>query len=416
MSPDPQLHNFLIGETPQVEKHVRAGDIIMRQGEPGEIAYFIQQGQVQVLVRLADGSEVEVARRSAGSLIGEMAIVDGGPRSASVIALQDCCLLEISRSEFSKALDQSNPIVGLVTRLILMRYRNILQRSASLGELDAGSVDLEQEERAHAEQSKVLDAVRLSNEFRVALADSQLFLEYQPFVELSSGTVVGFEALLRWQHPVRGRMPPDQFIPLIEDTGQIVAATRWVFREACRALLRLQQAAGHDEVFISINFSAQDFDEPDVVATLCKVAQEEGVQPGSIHLEITERLLLRQAGHVSEVLKQCREQGMEVSIDDFGTGYSSLSYLHCYPISTLKIDKSFISNMTSDDGALGLVRSIMSISDNLGLSIIAEGVENEQQVSMLRSLRCQVAQGFYFSRPLSEADAAALLSRKDSYA
>lgn len=410
MTPDSHLHSLLAGETLQVEKHFRTGDIIMRQGDPGDIAYFIQQGQVQVRVRLADGSEVEVARRSAGSLIGEMAIVDGGPRSASIIALQDCCLLEISRSEFSKALAHANPIVGLVTRLILMRYRNILQRSASLGELDPSSVALEQEERAHAEQSKVLDAVRLSHEFRVALADSQLFLEYQPFVELSSGRIVGFEALLRWNHPVHGRMPPDQFIPLIEETGQIVAATRWVYREACRALLRLQKAAGNNDLFISINFSAQDFDEPHFVAEHCRIAEEEGIEPRNIHLEITERLLLRQAGHVSEALKLCREKGMEVSIDDFGTGYSSLSYLHCYPISTLKIDKSFISNMSSDDGALGLVRSIMSISDNLGLSIIAEGVENEQQVSMLRSLRCHVAQGFYFSRPLPETDAANLLN------
>ena len=416
MTPEPHIHSLLAGEAPQVEKHFRAGETIMRQGDPGDIAYFIQQGQVQVRVQLADGSHVEVARRSAGSLIGEMAIVDGGPRSASVIALEDCCLLEISRSEFSKALAHANPIVGLVTRLILMRYRDILQRSASLGELDPGSVALEQEERAHAEQSKVLDAVRLSNEFRVALADSQLFLEYQPFVELSSGKVVGFEALLRWNHPVHGRMPPDRFIPMIEETGQIVAATRWVFREACRALLRLQKAAGHNDLFISINFSAQDFDEPDFVAEHCQVAEEEGIEPRNIHLEITERLLLRQAEHVSTALRQCREKGMEVSIDDFGTGYSSLSYLHCYPISTLKIDKSFISNMGSDDGALGLVRSIMSISDNLGLSIIAEGVENEQQVGMLRSLRCHVAQGFYFSRPLPESDAISLMNGEHLHA
>ena len=132
----------------------------------------------------------------------------------------------------------------------------------------------------------------------------------------------------------------------------------------------------------------------------------------AVHLEITERLLLRQAEHVRDVLEQCRDHGMEISIDDFGTGYSSLSYLHQYPVTTLKIDKSFIGNMTSDDGALGLVRSILSLSDNMGLAIIAEGVETEQQVSMLRSLRCQVAQGYYFARPLNEQDAiAALMGR-----
>ncbi|MEC8860181.1 MAG: EAL domain-containing protein [Pseudomonadota bacterium] len=411
--PSNDVQALTSGDSLQVEKIFRAGQVIMRQGDPGDCAYFIQEGRVQISVKLADGSLVNVAQRGAGSVIGEMAIVDGGPRSATITAIEDCQLLEITQADFSKAVSNANPIVGLVARLILMRYRDLLHRSATLRDFDGDSSVLERQEHEHAQQSRVLDAVRMTNEFRVAIAGNQLFLEYQPFIEISSGRVVGFEALMRWQHPVQGRMRPDLFIPLAEDTGQIVEATRWAFHEACHALKNMVDASGNDQLFMSINFSAHDFDEPDFLEHLLQIVDHAGVRPDQIHIEITERLLLRQAQHVRAALLQCREAGMDISIDDFGTGYSSLSYLHQYPVSTLKIDKSFISNMTRDDSALGLVRTILSLSDNLGLSVIAEGVETEEQVSMLRTLRCQVAQGFLYAKPLGLDRALELVAPKD---
>ena len=412
LTPPDNLGPLDPGDSTQVEKLYRAGEIIMKQGDPGDCAYFIQGGKVVISVARSDGDPIEVGQRGPGSLIGEMAIVDDGPRSATVTALEDCRLLEISKTDFSKAVRNANPIVGLVTRLILLRYRDLLHRSENLREFAGESGQLEQQERAHAEQSRILDAVRMANEFRVAVAGQQLFLEYQPFVELGSGRILGFEALMRWHHPEQGTMRPDLFIPMAEDTGLIIEATRWAFREACETLRRMMDASGNQDLFVSVNFSAQDFDDPAFLDQLLKTLQETGLPTSAVHLEITERLLLRQAEHVRDVLEQCRAHCMEISIDDFGTGYSSLSYLHQYPVTTLKIDKSFIGNMTSDDGALGLVRSILSLSDNMGLAIIAEGVETEQQVSMLRSLRCQVAQGYYFARPLNEQDAiAALMGR-----
>jgi len=413
LTPPDNLVSLEPGESTQVEKLYRAGEIIMRQGDSGECAYFIQGGLVVISVTREGGDTIEVGQRGPGSLIGEMAIVDDGPRSATVTALEDCRLLEISKTDFSKAVRNANPIVGLVTRLILLRYRDLLHRSENLREFAGESGQLEQQERAHAEQSRILDAVRMANEFRVAVAGQQLFLEYQPFVELGSGRILGFEALMRWHHPEQGTMRPDLFIPMAEDTGLIIEATRWAFREACETLRRMMDASGNQDLFVSVNFSAQDFDDPAFLDQLLKTLHETGLPTSAVHLEITERLLLRQAEHVRDVLEQCRRHGMEISIDDFGTGYSSLSYLHQYPVTTLKIDKSFIGNMTSDDGALGLVRSILSLSDNMGLAIIAEGVETEQQVSMLRSLRCQVAQGYYFARPLDEQDAIAALMRRN---
>lgn len=393
----------------QVEKLYRAGEVIMRQDEPGDCAYFVQSGRVVIVRQRPDGTEIEVGRRGPGTLIGEMAIVDDGPRSATIRALEDCRLLEISKADFSRAVKNANPIVGLVTKLILMRYRDILQRSENVREFAGVTTMLEQQERFHAEESRVLDAVRMANEFKVAVGRKELFLEYQPFLEIDSGRIIGFEALMRWHHPVSGPMRPDLFIPMAEDTGLIIEATRWAFRESCKTLKRLITQTGDSSLFISVNFSAQDFDDPAFLDEMLFILHETGIHPSQIHLEITERLLLRQSEQVKKILLQCREHDMQIAIDDFGTGYSSLSYLHQYPVTTLKIDQSFVRNMTSDKGALGLVKSILSLSENMGLAIIAEGVETQQHVDMLKSLKCQVAQGFFFARPMPESEAAKML-------
>lgn len=396
------LPAFDAADTLQVEKVYRAGEYIMRQGDPGNSAYFIQSGRVLISLTRADGSVLQMGYRGPGGLVGEMAIVDDGPRSASVRAIEDCRLLEISKHDFTRALRNSNPIVGLVTRLILLRYRDILQRSENIRDFDGLTSLLEQQEQVHAEESEVLDLVRMANEFRIAVARQQLFLEYQPFVNLDTGKVLGFEALMRWQHPVKGRMRPDLFIPMAEDTGLIIEATKWAFRESCATLKRLQISSGNHDLFMSVNFSAQDFDDPGFPDEMLRVTQAASIDPAAIHIEITERLLLRQSEQVKLVLNRCRDFGMKVAIDDFGTGYSSLSYLHQYPVTTLKIDQSFVRNMITDSSSLSLVKTIISLSENMGFETIAEGVETLEQAQLLASLKCHVAQGYYYARPMSE--------------
>jgi EAL domain-containing protein (putative c-di-GMP-specific phosphodiesterase class I) len=393
----------------QIEKLYRAGEYIMRQGEPGDSAYFIQSGRVLISLTRPDGSELQMGQRGVGSLIGEMAIVDDGPRSATVKALEDCRLLEISKADFTRALRNSNPIVGLVTRLILLRYRDVLERSDNIKDFNGAASVLEQLEKVHAEESLVLELVRMANEFRVAIARSQLFLEYQPFVDMESGKLLGFEALMRWQHPLKGRMQPDLFIPMAEDTGLIIEATRWAFKESSSALKRMQQACGDNTLFMSVNFSALDFDDPDFPDEMMSILHEVDVSPTQIHIEITERLLLRQSEHIKRVLTRCRKLGMHIAIDDFGTGYSSLSYLHQYPVTILKIDQSFVRNMIADDSSLSLVKTIISLSENMGFETIAEGVETLEQSKLLLGLKCRVAQGYYYARPMPEEAALKLL-------
>jgi diguanylate cyclase len=260
-------------------------------------------------------------------------------------------------------------------------------------------------EREYAEQSNVLEVIKLANDLKQALSRRELFLQYQPIVDLNTAEVIGLETLMRWNHPENGIIPPDEFIPMAEDSGLIVEATEWAFRESCLFLKRIErELSSTNPLFMSINFSATDFEEINFFEKFSAILEETHTGPERIHLEITERLLLQQPTNVKITLQKCRDAGMGVAIDDFGTGYSSLSYLHEYPINILKIDRSFVQKMSNDLLSRGFIKSILSLSENMGMKIIAEGVEMLEEVQLLREMNCSIAQGYFFSRPMTEAD------------
>lgn len=210
---------------------------------------------------------------------------------------------------------------------------------------------------------------------------------------------------MRWNHPEKGPISPGVFIPIAEDTGLIVEASRWALRESCRALKRIESKVGVERgMFMSVNFSSTDFAEENFLDQLYTILSETDVAPNKVHLEITERLLMNQPQNAKETLGMCRKAGLGIAIDDFGTGYSSLSYLHYYPIDTLKIDQSFIRNMLQDKTSMELVKSIIALGTNMNMKIIAEGVESAEEADFLKSVGCGRAQGYYFSRPHSEKD------------
>ncbi len=392
-----------------------AGEIIMTQGDVGHCAYFIQDGKVEIIVEKATGELLCMGTRGAGSIIGEMAIVDDQPRSATIRALENCNLLEISKEDFSRGVRTANPIVRLVSQVIVMRYRDILRRSHTLLSDVGDALSLELLEREYAKQSNVLEVIKLANDFKQALTRGQLFLQYQPIVDLNTTEVIGFEALMRWNHPEDGIISPDEFIPMAEDSGLIVEATEWAFQESCLALKRIEQELSPSKaMFMSVNFSATDFEEVNFFDKFSAIMKKTDTRPERIHLEITERLLLQQPTNVKITLQKCRDAGMGVAIDDFGTGYSSLSYLHEYPINILKIDRSFVQKMSNDLLSRGLIKSILSLSENMGMKIIAEGVETLDEVQLLREMNCSIAQGYFFSKPLNESDLVnSLLSKKE---
>lgn len=401
-------------DTLKAEKIFKAGEVIMAQGDAGSCAYFIQEGLVGIVVEKQDGQILNMGTRGPGSIIGEMAIVDNQPRSATIRSLENCKLLEITKDDFARSVRGANPIVRLISQVILMRYRDILRRSQALSSDSADMPSPELLEKEYAEQINVVEAIKMANEFKVAIASGQLLLHYQPIISIKSGQVVGFEALMRWIHPERGLIPPDLFIPMAEDSGLIIEASRWAVREVCQFLKRLDLSRPDlADIYVSVNMSATDFDEQCFLESIKRILQETTTSASRLNLEITERLLLKQPKNVKDTLDKCRELGMGVVIDDFGIGYSSLSYLHQYPIDTLKIDKSFIHMMRQDAKVLGLVKSILSLSENMAMRIIAEGVEEAEEAALLSSLNCDIAQGYFFSRPVPEAQIYPMLEERN---
>ncbi len=391
-------------EANQTRKIYKAGDIIMRQGDQGDAAYIIEKGQVEILIEKANGLVQRMGTRGPGTIIGEMAIVDSEPRIATIKAVEDCSLLEITKSDFHRRLKTADPVMQLITQVILTRYRDMLTRVAILKE-SATYPTPEDLERSYLEQLNTVETVTMANDFRAAIGTDQLTLHYQPIMNLATGQVDGFEALMRWNHPEKGPISPAVFIPVAEDTGLIVEASRWALREACRALRRIEGRVGFDrDLFMSVNFSSSDFAEENFLDQIYTILSETDVAPHKIHLEITERLLMNQPQNAKETLGMCRKAGLGISIDDFGTGYSSLSYLHYYPIDTLKIDQSFIRNMLQDDTSMELVKSIIGLGTNMNMKIIAEGVEHAEEAAFLKTMGCHMAQGYHFSRPHAEKE------------
>ncbi len=383
----------------QTKKSYQSGEIIMAQGEPGKSAYIIEEGRVEIVLNKPDGKEQIVGTRGPGTIIGEMSLVDHAPRTATVRAIDKCVLLEITEEDFSRRLATADPVLRMTTQVILTRYRDTLTRS-EINRESQNWPPAEAVELNYAEQTHAVERIKIANEFQAALNKGELTLYYQPIIDLKTHAIAGFEALMRWIHPEKGFVPPDIFIPIAEDSGLIVDASKWALEESCKALKQIEGQTGYeDELFMSVNFSSTDFASDGFVNSVYNTVSKHDIPAKQIHLEITERLLMGQPDNARETLKQCRDAGMGISIDDFGTGYSSLSYLHYFPIDTLKIDRRFVSDMNKDDSSMALIKSIIALGKNMKMHVIAEGVEEEEEAKILADLGCDMAQGYYFAKP-----------------
>jgi len=250
-------------------------------------------------------------------------------------------------------------------------------------------------------RDRVWRKMELENGIRKALDAGQFLLHYQPIVSLETRQVEGFETLVRWQHPEHGMISPGEFIPVAEETGLIVPLGEWVFRQACQQLAIWWKTLGRDQVpSISVNLSRNQLALPDLPKRLQSIAQEAGVDLAAIHLEVTESAIMSDTKLAADVLRQIKAIGFKVDMDDFGTGHSSLACLHQFPIDVLKIDRSFITNLNRGRDFAALVNAIAMLARNLGMSVVAEGIETADQVVMLQALECQLGQGYFFSQPM----------------
>jgi diguanylate cyclase (GGDEF)-like protein len=255
----------------------------------------------------------------------------------------------------------------------------------------------------HQMSLAVLERLNLETDLQRALNHQEFTAYYQPIVHLHTEAVCGFEALVRWQHPNRGMVSPGEFIPCMEETGLIVPVGIMILRQACQQLQSWQQQ-GWTGFTMSVNLSVRQFTSPTLLADIDRVLDETGVNPAYLKLEITESALLENTQMAIALMEQLRARRINISIDDFGTGYSSLSCLHRFPLNDLKIDRSFVSQMHSSGRNLKIVNTIVSLSNQLELTVVAEGIETQQQLDQLKQLGCELGQGYFFSVPLTPAD------------
>ncbi|MBT9313528.1 EAL domain-containing protein [Leptothoe kymatousa TAU-MAC 1615] len=253
---------------------------------------------------------------------------------------------------------------------------------------------------------------QLEMDLRDAGEDQQFQLYYQPILDLNIGKIAGFEALIRWQHPNRGLVPPIEFIEIAEDTGMILAMGEWILKEACSQVQQWQQQFPQQPpLFIGVNLSSRQFLQPNLATTIANIVHHYRLDPRGLKLELTESVAMNDVDSAIQQLTYLKDEGLHISLDDFGTGYSSLSYLHRLPIDSLKIDKSFVDRMETNQENENIVGTIVTLAQRLNLDIVAEGVETIDQARLLKGLQCQYAQGYYFSKPVPRNQATKLLSQ-----
>jgi diguanylate cyclase (GGDEF)-like protein len=267
-----------------------------------------------------------------------------------------------------------------------------------------------------AMHTKAVTLLQLETDLRCSIDRNEMLAYYQPIIDLATMRLVGFETLMRWNHPQRGIIPPNEFIPVSEETGLIVPLTLWILRTSCNQLVKWQQESpANQALMMSVNLSGKHFAHPDLVDQIRGIIEETKMNPRCLKLELTESAIMENAETAIAMLGEIRELGVQISIDDFGTGYSSLSYLHRFPIDMLKVDRSFVSSMEDGTENGEIVRTVIALAKTLGLSVVAEGIETIHQLHQLRVLGCEYGQGYLFSRPVPVDEVERIITDKDRW-
>jgi EAL domain-containing protein (putative c-di-GMP-specific phosphodiesterase class I) len=367
-----------------------AGTALFREGELPTTAFLIEEGEIEVSM-LRGGERVTLSRLGPGDLLGEMAVIDDAPRTATAMALSACVLFPIDRAQIAERLAATDPIIRSLLEGQLKRYRGAL--SAMQGD----ARDFVDTSDTPSEQVGV-GKIRLETHLREALASNSLELRYQPLRHVPSGRTAGYEALVRWTHPERGAISPAEFVALAEETSLIVPIGEYVIDAACIAVTRLLAAGAYPVPFVAVNVSARQLSHPGLVERIVARIDAAGLPRGSLKIEITESQALDYV-RVAEVIALCHRHAIKVALDDFGTGHSSLAHLHRLDFDTLKIDQAFSRTMLEDTRARAIVEAIVRMGKALGADIVVEGVETVEMYDALVPLGCDYAQGYYVGRP-----------------
>lgn len=387
------------------------GETVFREGEPGERAFLIERGQIDISFERNE-RPVRIASLGAGEIFGEMALIDDRPRSATATAATETEAIVIRRDQIQVVLKGADPTLGLLLRVLLGRFRSMQ------GLLDASAdVASQSASRTPAQDDAAIDRLRMEEEIAQAIKRDEFDLLLQPIVSMADGAVAGFETLLRWRHPSRGLVPPNLMVQLAESSALIQELDNWVFASALRRIRKLHDRladSGRAPPFVSINLSGMSFAEEPIraVQSFLDLIDASGVPAGLVKVEITEGALIKNPKDVSVALEALRSSGVHIALDDFGTGYSSLSYLVGFPITALKIDRMFVQDMLEDPRSLEVIRAVIGLAHALNLETIAEGVETTAQLQALWRMQCGFGQGFLLGRPMGQEQAARLAAQE----
>lgn len=425
--------------------YFEADEFLFKEGDEGDFAYIIESGSVEVSHQNGDRKLI-LSKLGEGDVLGEMAVIDKLPRTASAQAMEPTCTIAIPVDYITEKILDADPTVRMFLRLIMYRYRDADARlrqvfdgilpidedlpnpeptSSSTGELKgvmaqflemqqristAVNMPAYQGEGPGGEQTLLNTKILVTQDksIKSALQDEEFHLCFQPIVELTSEKIVGCEALVRWTDSAGKVIMPTQFIPRAEMTGLIVELGYWITRKACEFQFQLARQYKHPP-FISINLSGKQFEDKNLIDSLADIMDDVGVVRDQVKFEITESLLMEKPEVAGDALKRLKETGAKLAIDDFGTGYSSFSYLHQFPFDTLKIDRSFVSAMSSNVKSNEIVKSLVHLSHDLGMDVIAEGIESNFEVDMLLQHHTDYGQGYYFSKGVTEEEFIKLL-------
>lgn len=369
-----------------VFRDYKAGEIIFQQGDAGDCAYLIESGRVKISVN-KNGEDYALNILGEGQIFGEMAIIDHAPRSATVTAVDDTRLCVIAHDSLMGRIQGADPVVRLLMIMLVKRSRDITENSAR-PHLVVDEANLSREATA---------SVRFESEVKSAFAHSEFTMNYQPIVELKSGQLSGFEALIRWHSPTRGNVPPGEFMSTIEESSIMMPVGRWIIEQAMLGARQLGKALG-PHLSVNINISPKQFLDPVFVQHLERTRQSLNVRPDQVKLEITEQIFVESAATLA-VIEECRKLGYKICLDDFGTGYSSISYLKQMNLDVLKIDQSFIRQTNFDHKSKSILKTIISLGADLGMTCVAEGIETQEIADVLIELGCSHGQGYLFGRP-----------------
>ena len=383
-------------------KYFKVGETIFSEGDPGDWAYIIESGRVEVAVSI-DGRAFPLQVLTSGDILGEMAVMDTAARSASAKALEETVCLAIPSDQILERIQGADPVVRLLVTTLLHRIRNTPQML---------QLKVPPDDQPHqALNDKVLDKMRLESELRAALLNHQLRLHYQPLVNIDTLQILGFEALNRWYSPTRGHVSPGEFTSVAEETSLIIPIGQQTIQQACRDLAQFQTIRSDSPLFVSINVAPRQLAEDNFLAELQTAMGQYGLQATQIKLEVTERVFMEDPVAL-ETLQACRRHGFHIALDDFGTGFSSLNYLTRFEVDSFKIDRAFVKEILTNRRTQILLASMLTMAQGLGMQTVVEGIETSEQLAMLRQFGCEVGQGYLFGKALPSNQVQRLLSYK----